>query len=178
MYKHLKQDIRLKEVCRDFLPEYVAPNPTKQRKFWQTTCFHEDREMADKLADLKKTINNLLDHGDGCGYDNYTSGKAIKVAQDSKLVSQAFFGVDLIPFPQRSDAVLKANVIAKKEKWANAAALKKSKAASASAENAGEVAVQVAEEAERQAEDEADRNVADSVLDDEEASDEALRKYK
>ena len=116
MYKCLHQDVRLKRVCGEFMPGFVAPNPTQQRKFWQTTAHQQDRDIAEKLADLKKTVNNSLDHGDGCGYANYTQGKAYKVAMDSKLMSQAVFGVDLIPFPEYSEAFLKANVAAKKEK--------------------------------------------------------------
>ena len=107
----------------------------------------------------------VLDHTKECGHGAYTKGKAVKVAEDSKLLSQTLFGIDLIPFPTYSEEFLKANMLAKNEKWAKPGKARREKAQIEREETAGRAEGQLAEEPDAAAPDMEDAYDAMSAAD-------------
>ena len=122
LYKNATLDKWLRSACAVYFPGFTEMTPTKLRVYWETLC-HHDKDFVDKIIKAKETVSNVLDHTPKCGARNYARGKARKMAEDTKVVTIAYFG-HLIEWPagRITPDLLDANIKAVREKFSNIAA--------------------------------------------------------
>ena len=118
--KSIKLCSELKLCASIYMPGYNIPSPTDLRMLWQTKSLHDGAELAERLHRLDQVTNDAMDHGGGVGRSSYTKGKARNTAENSKKLTQAFFGDELVSFPEYTEEELLANIDVMKARWASA----------------------------------------------------------